>query len=60
MTFSRLVVGGSGRLGVAVGHARRAVFHPWYAEAGALVHAVTDETVSIVSAHQASTQSRRM
>ena len=53
MTFSRLVVGASDRLGGSVGPARRAVFEPWFAEAGASVHAVTDETVSSVPAHHA-------
>jgi hypothetical protein len=58
--FSRLVVGASDRLGVAFGHSVRAVFVPWFAEDGAVVHAATDETVSFLPAHQASTQSRRM
>jgi hypothetical protein len=60
MTFSRLGAGGSDLLGVAVGPSMRAVFEPWLAEVGAVVHAATHETVSFVPAHPASTQSRRV
>ena len=36
------------------------LFEAWFAEVGAVVHAFADETVPLVPAHQASTQSRRM
>jgi hypothetical protein len=58
--FSGLVVGASDRLGAAVEHNVWAVFEPWFAEAGAVVNVVRDETGSFVPAHQASTQSQTM
>ena len=57
---SRLVVGASDRLGVAVEYSTRAVFEPWFAEAGAVVNAAPDEPGSLLPTHQASTRSRRM
>jgi hypothetical protein len=58
--FSGLVVGATDRLGAGVEHNVWAVFEPWFAEAGAVVNVVRDETGSFVTAHQASTQSQTM